>query len=398
MLALDFKSNQTCRLLRRLLRVNAMSFASRMRSICPLLVPLDTDGLLYDGFIVVYGDEYRLKVVLPSNGQLAKARLEGDLKLRNVLNKVSDVVQLRLNESSSLPEFLQELQAILENQLKKTVPDLSVAKPPKYYALLIEELNSTGWHRLVHVDALLGEVHVKFVDKGNREHILKLEFPDEYPEKPPKANADLPIPFEINWTKQQGQTLFGILNQYDQCLEQYQLLWSILEDVDGQLWVLDPEQPRRSDVTRRVALGNCSSLIFTVDPLNPKARPTWQLLGSDKVIDPLQETLNCNFERDWDVNLGLVENWRNLLRIEMPSRLTSKLEDIQVDCAICYSYKLADNIPEVSCAEKRCKQVFHAVCLYEWLKSCSTSRQTYNIIFGECPQCAQAITCKVPQP
>ena len=40
-------------------------------------------------------------------------------------------------------------------------------------------------------------------------------------------------------------------------------------------------------------------------------------------------------------------------------------QDFSVECGICYSYRLGDEIPDQACDDPRCGQPFHHSCLYE---------------------------------
>lgn len=109
-----------------------------------------------------------------------------------------------------------------------------------------------------------------------------------------------------------------------------------------------------------------------------------------------------------------------------------------MECGICYSYRLDSAIPDQVCNDPRCGQPFHQACLYEvntliyhsytllthhysshtifnehkrlgrgcfsltlstefillssqWLRGLPTSRQSFNIVFGECPYCSKVL-------
>ncbi|TWW78489.1 E3 ubiquitin-protein ligase FANCL [Takifugu flavidus] len=65
------------------------------------------------------------------------------------------------------------------------------------------------------------------------------------------------------------------------------------------------------------------------------------------------------------------------------------------ECGICYSYRLEDSIPDQVCNDPRCGQPFHQACLYEWLRGLPSSRQSFSVIFGDCPYCSKPITVKM---
>jgi len=368
--------------------------SSHLRRVCPLLVPLDSCGCSYDGLITACGRDFRLQILIPLNGRLSDAQLVGDIALMKYLRAKKDILQQRLKESKELASFLMELITILENEIQKEEFVYPVLMPAKYYSQLIEDLDTLGWDNLTYVDKSLNEVHVSVSDRNNRKHSLKIKFPQEYPDIAPTISADLPCQTEFHFSKTKG--LMGVLLQYEKYLNMFQALWDELDQVDQEMWVLEPEQPLRSDVTRRIALGKGSSLTFTVNPSFPNVKPDYQLLGSDRVIGPLQENLSTSFDL-WDERKSIVDNWKKILGIEIPTRSNSKKEDIQGECGICYNYKLEDNkIPDRTCEDLRCQQQFHATCLYEWLRVLPTGQRSFNTIYGECPYCSKPISCKAP--
>lgn len=64
-------------------------------------------------------------------------------------------------------------------------------------------------------------------------------------------------------------------------------------------------------------------------------------------------------------------------------------------CAICYSYRLDDAIPDRVCDNERCARPFHSMCLVEWLRSSADARTSFDTVFGACPYCSEAIFAKV---
>ncbi|GAB6021123.1 hypothetical protein CHUAL_003757 [Chamberlinius hualienensis] len=374
----------------------------KLRSLFPLLVPIDQSGLQYDGCITIFDRDYRIKIKLPRNRRLAEAQIEGDLEMAGLLHENMDLVQQRLAQSNDLHSFLLELVTILEERLKnKHVVAESSLKSPEFYSKMVTDFNSVGWERICKIDDDFNEVHVRVKDERSREHILALLMPAEYPTVAPKSVCDLPSNFNIFWEDVcmidflKGNGLSDIVCQFEKQLRFYQTLWNELDDIDAKTWVMEPEKPRKSDLTRRVALGEGASLIFTVDAINPRAPPVWQMMGNDRVISPLQVTLDKTFT-NWNETLSVVDNWKTVLKMELPSPMNTNREDVQIDCGICYVFKLGDKIPDRRCEDLKCKREYHSECLYEWLQSLPSSRRTFNTIFGECPYCNKSISCQEP--
>lgn len=112
------------------------------------------------------------------------------------------------------------------------------------------------------------------------------------------------------------------------------------------------------------------------------------------VVVPLREHLNANIQ-SWNPQLSVFANLENLLGQKFPSPSTTKKEDFSMECGICYAYRLNDLIPDKVCDDSRCGQSFHSLCLYEWLRDLPSTRQSFNMVFGECPYCSKPITVKM---
>jgi len=65
-----------------------------------------------------------------------------------------------------------------------------------------------------------------------------------------------------------------------------------------------------------------------------------------------------------------------------------------MECGICYSFRLENNVPDKVCDNPKCAKPFHRQCLSEWLRAIPSSRTSFDTIFGECPYCTNQITCK----
>ncbi|CAG8742326.1 6022_t:CDS:1, partial [Racocetra fulgida] len=60
-------------------------------------------------------------------------------------------------------------------------------------------------------------------------------------------------------------------------LEKFQDVWSMLDDIDKHTWILEPYKPKRSDLMRRIALGNHCSLQIELDVSCPKGECQYRL-------------------------------------------------------------------------------------------------------------------------
>ena len=79
-----------------------------------------------------------------------------------------------------------------------------------------------------------------------------------------------------------------------------------MEDFDNHTWVLEPDKPKRSDLMRRIALGNHCSLQIDVDAKNPRGICECRLFGNEKTVGPLQDLLNKNLMRWYGMHASFV--------------------------------------------------------------------------------------------
>ena len=74
-----------------------------------------------------------------------------------------------------------------------------------------------------------------------------------------------------------------------QALQQWQDLWSCLQDLDHNAWVLEPLAPTWAEPWRRVALGGHTSVTVTLNPQQPLLPPQLHFAGPAARVEPLQQ-------------------------------------------------------------------------------------------------------------
>ncbi|XP_013407858.1 E3 ubiquitin-protein ligase FANCL [Lingula anatina] len=352
------------------------------------LIPQNNERTCFEGFINVHGQEHQFQISLPPGGTFSQASVQCDLSLQQMLQGYEAVIEKRLQQSQDLATFLLELKTIAESQAQKM--HLIMLPPPSYYKQLLTEIEELDWKNVSYVDTSLQQLHLRAMDQGGREHILKIHISSEHPVERPICTVDLPIPFNISWSSQTGMLQF-LYKQFQNMLETLQDFWNQLDEIDSKTWILEPENPIRGASKRRIALGNNSSVQIQVDPKNPRLPPECKLLGADHVINPLNSRIG-----EWNPEDSILNNLERVLNVQFPSPANSKKEDFNMECGICYAYRLEMEIPDKACDDQRCGQPFHQTCLYEWLRALPSSRQSFNTIFGECPYCNKPITVKMP--
>ncbi|XP_031453756.1 E3 ubiquitin-protein ligase FANCL isoform X1 [Phasianus colchicus] len=357
---------------------------------CPLLLPQNGEGTAYEGFVSAQGRDFHIRILLPTDSQLKNARIECSWHLKKILHGYRHILKQRLHSCPDLVSFVVELKTILEIALKNT-QELHVPWPPEYYSCLVRDLEILGWNKVAYVDTGLTTIKLKAEDSRDRQHLITLKLNAKYPTEPPDCIVDFPVQFAISWMPQ--DSLVDIHNQFLAALESLKEFWDTMDEIDGKTWVLEPENPARCATSRRIAIGSNVSVNIEVDPRHPKMLPECYFLGADHVVNPLRTKLNSNMHL-WDPEISLLQNLKDLLEIDFPSRAVLEKSDFTKDCGICYAYRLNGTTPDQVCDEPRCGQPFHQACLYEWLQGLPSSRQSFNVIFGECPYCNKPLTLK----
>ena len=365
-------------------------------SICPLLLPQDKNGLTYDGFIEINDQCFRVSIAQPNKESLKDASISCSWRLWNILRSYQDVIKQRLHQSENLASFLVEFKNLVEKLVKCKQDNIGrQSLPLDTYTMLTSELEHIGWDKLSYINDSFDVIKLKTRDSENREHVVTVHIPAEYPDVVPKCSADVPEPFHFKGLKiAKGRLLECIYDEFCQIISSYEIFWNVMDKIDQNCWILEPEHPTRADASRRIALGNNSSLLVRINVQHPTLMPECHLMGADSVVMKLKENLNKHLHQ-WDPHIPVLENLEKLLEMKFPSPRTTKKEDFSVECGICYAYRLDNAIPESACDDPRCAQPFHTSCLYEWLRALPSSRQSFNIIFGECPYCNKPITVNV---
>ncbi|XP_010614188.1 E3 ubiquitin-protein ligase FANCL isoform X3 [Fukomys damarensis] len=335
----------------------------------PLLLPQNRKKTVYEGFISAQGRDFHLRILLPEDLQLKNARLLCSWQLKTILNGYHQIVQQRMQHAPDLKSFMIELKMILEVALKNRQELCVLPLSSQFYSVLIEDIETLGWDKIVYVDACFSTIKLKAEDASGREHLITVKL---------KAKS----------------SLISIHSQFLAALESLKAFWDVMDEIDEKTWVLEPQKPTRSATARRIALGNNASINVEVDPRHPTMLPECCFLGADHVVKPLGIKLSKNMHL-WDPEYSLLRNLKDVLEIDFPARTILEKSDFTMDCGICYAYQLDGAIPDQVCNNSQCGQPFHKICLYEWLRGLLTSRQSFNIIFGECPYCNKPITLKM---
>nr|XP_014428626.1 E3 ubiquitin-protein ligase FANCL [Pelodiscus sinensis] len=218
-----------------------------------------------------------------------------------------------------------ELKTILEAALKNA-QELHVPPPPEYYSSLVRDIETLGWDKVVYIDTGLNTIKLKGEDSCGRQHLITLKLNAKYPAEPPDCFVDFPVEFAVSWIPQ--SSLIDIYSQFLAALESLKEFWNAMDEIDKMTWVLEPENPTRSATMRRIAIGNNVSVNLEVDPRHPTTLPECYFLGADHAVNPLRTKLNNNMHL-WDPDITLIQNLKDVLETDFPSRaMLEKTEEV----------------------------------------------------------------------
>ncbi|CAL1578555.1 unnamed protein product [Knipowitschia caucasica] len=167
----------------------------------PLLLPMNRNKTVYDGFITVQDQDFRLRVLLPPDRQIKQAKVLCCWSLRNMLRGHEVIIKQRLLQSSDLGSFLLEMKTVLEVCVQNRPEPLSIPRPQSYSDLL-SELETLGWDKLLFIDSDFRTLRLKADDAAGRGHVLTVKLKPKHPSEAPECTADVPLPLSFHWTPQ----------------------------------------------------------------------------------------------------------------------------------------------------------------------------------------------------
>jgi len=325
-----------------------------------------------------------------------------------------------------------------------SAPDAGAALPSiSRCAALVAELEAVGWDLVAHVSDDFAQVVLRVSDAAGRAHELTLRLPPDFPSQPPACTAALPEPLDAQLplslanhglaadglagpareaaprvargavsavVPRGGFQLPALLAKFRSRLERYQLAWDLLDDLDGHVWVLDPPEPTRADMFRRVALGKHSSILIRLAVESPSSVCECEFLGAEAAVAPLRDLFNRGL-RQWNPRATTRANLERILAISFPSApqpAATQAGAGGVDgadglemCGICYCVRLPvdggkgrSTLPDCVCNNTKCAKAFHPSCLQEWLQALPTTRHTLDSMFGDCPYCGESVSVR----
>uniref|UniRef100_A0A8D8T2Z6 E3 ubiquitin-protein ligase FANCL n=1 Tax=Cacopsylla melanoneura TaxID=428564 RepID=A0A8D8T2Z6_9HEMI len=249
--------------------------------------------------------------------------------------------------------------------------------------------------------------YVKIVDNDFKIYI-------HCPEFPYTKNVTLDIDPQLKKFHQDVNTLVkkdnkhnpvsGIYKQF--CLQvsvSLQALFFMCDLLDDQTSVLEPSNPTRKHVHRKIGLSESVAIEIKLNPLDVYSCPNMEVVGEGMSVASVQTTLEQNMkETGWDEDLNVIENLVRLLDIEEFPDLQSRLACTQAklgegECSICLTmrHSVTMETPVKLCSNDKCASFYHEVCLSKWLQSIPTSDIGFGMVSGKCPLCKTNISCRL---
>uniref|UniRef100_A0A0E0KIH6 Uncharacterized protein n=1 Tax=Oryza punctata TaxID=4537 RepID=A0A0E0KIH6_ORYPU len=318
-------------------------------------------------------------------------------------------------------------------------------RPAAFYSSVFAQIEEVGWERLMSSkgDGGVSCLVFRVLDDQGRNHLLEITLPMNYPSIPPSLVADVPYLPKLQWSK--GSRLKDVVCQFQEHLKILQDYWSIMDDIDKVLWVVDPTKPTFAMSHRRIALGDDCYLLLHVNARKPRSLPECRFLGTDGKLDRLITNWR-KYRKKWSADKKFHENLSTVLDFALPPPPSVNIEDDeQVDCGICYAKHLpiddelgthSGGTTDYTCENPSCSRAFHSVCLRDWLRAITTTRQyvkmierprqsfyhlhmhlsilydllvfaqfiyshllalhrSFDVLFGNCPYCSDPVAVKI---
>uniref|UniRef100_A0A7S1KMA8 RING-type domain-containing protein n=1 Tax=Percolomonas cosmopolitus TaxID=63605 RepID=A0A7S1KMA8_9EUKA len=211
----------------------------------------------------------------------------------------------------------------------------------------------------------------------------------------------LPIPdFKIQ-VPNSSHLLSNILKQFSHQVDQLQLFWDQMDDLDQNTWIIEPSHPNRSHSNRSISIGQHCSIRIQVDPIKPNLIPVCEFIGSDTIVNPLKERWMRQAPSMWNYDLRkntLLQNMGHVLEIQFPSPKESNNEEDEEEhkltCGICYyMHSESNELPAVVCENVKCLKPYHWSCIIEWFNA-QQAKSTFDMMHGECLYCGSGMTVK----
>ncbi|KAL6529998.1 hypothetical protein OROMI_028643 [Orobanche minor] len=266
---------------------------------------------------------------------------------------------------------------------------------------IYSEVEEVGWEHLIKMGEDLTFLSFHVIDDKGKQHVLEITLEKTYPKCPPSVSADVPYNLDIEWSL--NSKLRDVVQQFQRHVNKLHDFWSALDDIDRSLWVTDPIHSNHATSYRQIKLGSDCCLVLSINVNDPLSLPECRFLGSDTTVNSLRKIWRRNCKR-WTKDKSFSENLEHVLDTQLPQPPHLQKNEEQVECGICYAQFLptddelgskSGSATDYRCENGSCSRGFHSVCLVDWLRSITTTRQSFDVLFGNCPYCSDPVAIKI---
>ncbi|XVE86945.1 hypothetical protein DITRI_Ditri18aG0076100 [Diplodiscus trichospermus] len=261
-----------------------------------------------------------------------------------------------------------------------------LAKSSSFYNTVYSEIEEVGWEHLVRLGGDLTFISFRVVDKKGTVHVMEIQLDKAYPRVPPMVSAGVPYIFNLEWSV--NSRLKNLVQQFEEHLQKLQEFWSTLDEIDKSLQIVDSKQPSRAMSCRQILVGNGCFIILSININDPRSLPECRFMGSDSTVNSLRKTWKKNMGR-WMRDKPFLENLECLLKTQLPRPTDEEKNNHLVECGICYAQYLpivdevgpkSGTATDYACENTSCTKAFHSMCLVDWLRSLTTTRQYVDLL------------------
>ncbi|XP_042045338.1 E3 ubiquitin-protein ligase FANCL-like isoform X1 [Salvia splendens] len=263
------------------------------------------------------------------------------------------------------------------------------------------EVEEVGWEHLVKLGDDLTFIRFRIMDNKRRAHILEITLDKTYPRSPPSLSADVPYNSHPEWSS--NSRLRDVVQQFKRHVDKLQDFWLTLDGIDRSFCVIDPMHSHLAVSYRQIKIGNDCCIVLSINVDDPRSLPECRFLGSDTEVNILRDIWKQNCKK-WTREKSCPENLLHIFGNQLPQPSHLQKSEEQVECGICYAQYLptddelgakSGTATDYSCENGSCNRAFHSVCLGDWLCSITTTRQSFDVLFGNCPYCSDPVAVKL---
>ncbi|KAH6759901.1 zinc ion binding protein [Perilla frutescens var. frutescens] len=307
---------------------------------------------------------------------------------------------------------------------------LELAASSSFCRRIYAEVEEVGWEHLVKLGEDLTFLRFRIMDNKGRAHILEVTLDKTYPRSPPSVSAvqlssppllsclillwtfvyelrsksrpqDVPYNSNLEWSS--NSRLRDVVQQFQRHVDKLQDFWSTLDDIDRSLWVTDPKHSHHAMSYRHIKIGNDCYIILSINIDDPRSLPECRFLGSDTEVNVLRDIWKRNCKK-WTRDKSCPENLLHIFDNQLLQPSYVQKNEEQIECGICYAQYLptddelgaqSGTATDFTCENGNCNRAFHSVCLGDWLRSITTTRESFDVLFGNCPYCSDPIAVKI---